>query len=264
MPSARDVTVRVVNQAAAAECVRRWHYSGRVVQNSQVHFGAFLGTRLLGAMSFGPPLDRRKVLGLVADTPWDGMMELNRMAFCDELPRNSESRCLGVAARHLAVTYPRLQWLLSFADGVQCGDGTIYRAAGWLLTAVSDSGQILESPSGERFTKMSLSQAGSARRLAALRSIGALEHAASSSMAPFMAAGFKVVPGFMLRYLKPLRDGVEKRLTVPTVPYSAIAQMGAAMYRARRPSSIDDAPTAQVGDGGLDPTDGLQSNGGRE
>lgn len=261
MLSARDIVIKPVNSAAAEKCVKRWHYSGRVVRNSQVHLGAVVGDRLLGVMSFGPPLDRRKVIGLVRDTAWDGMMELNRMAFSDELPRNSESRCLSVACRILADRYPSLEWLLSFADGVQCGDGTIYRAAGWLLTNVGESGQILQAPNGQRFSRMAVTEAGMSRRREALSIVGAAtaENIASSSPRPLLDGGFKAVPGYMLRYVKPLRPGVLDRLTVPVLPYSEIDRRGASMYRSRRPSSIQDAPPDQGGDGGSGPTGGLQS-----
>jgi hypothetical protein len=32
--------------------------------------------------------------------------------------------------------YPHVEWVISFADGCQCGDGTIYRAAGFVLTGI--------------------------------------------------------------------------------------------------------------------------------
>lgn len=264
MHTARDIEVKPINSAAAEQCVKRWHYSGRVVQNSQVHLGAVVGGRLLGVMSFGPPLDRRNVIGFVRDTSWDGMMELNRMAFSDELPRNSESRCIAVACRILSARYSALEWLLSYADGVQCGDGTIYRAAGWLLTNIGESSTILEAPWGERFANITLHEAGSDRRRAALRKLGQIQHplANSSSLKPFFDGGFKVVPGFMLRYIKPLRAGVVERLAVPVLPYSEIDRRGASMYRSKRPSSIADAPPFQGGDGGSGPTGGLQTSGG--
>lgn len=261
MHTARDIEVKPINSAAAEQCVKRWHYSGRVVQNSQVHLGAVVGGRLLGVMSFGPPLDRRKVLGLVRDTAWDGMMELNRMAFSDELPRNSESRCLAVACRILSARYPALEWLLSFADGVQCGDGTIYRAAGWLLTNIGESSQILEAPDGRRFSRLAVTEAGSARRRESLIAANALTPSslAGSSLKPLLDGGFKIVPGFMLRYVKPLRPGVAERLTVQVLPYSEIDRRGASMYRSQRPSSMNHAPPDQGGDGGSGPTGGLQS-----
>jgi hypothetical protein len=89
-------------------------------------------------MSFGPSLDKSKVIGLVQDTAWNGFLELNRMAFTDILPKNSESRAISVA------------------DGTQCGDGTIYRASGFYLTGLKKNKTILKMPNGEIVTDLSL------------------------------------------------------------------------------------------------------------
>ncbi len=52
-------------------------------------------------MQFGPSLDKRKIQGLVSDTQWHEFIELNRMAFSDALPRNSESRAIAIAMKLL-------------------------------------------------------------------------------------------------------------------------------------------------------------------
>ena len=57
------------------------HYSGKVVNNSTLHFGVFLEGNLHGVMSYGPSLDKSKIIGLVKDTGWNEFLELNRMAF---------------------------------------------------------------------------------------------------------------------------------------------------------------------------------------
>src|SRR5688572_23267550 len=107
MPAtAKDIRVEPIAAADANALVRRVHYSGKVVRNSQLHLGVFLDGRLEGAMQFGPPLDKSKILPLVRDTGWTGMMELNRMAFGERLPRNSESRALAVAFRLMRRHYP--------------------------------------------------------------------------------------------------------------------------------------------------------------
>lgn len=50
-------------------------------------------------MQFGPPMNKKAVLGLVEGTGWSEMIELNRMAFSEFLPKNSESRALGYAIK---------------------------------------------------------------------------------------------------------------------------------------------------------------------
>ena len=97
MASAKDIRVVPIRARDADNVIKALHYSGKVAPNSQLHFGVFLGDRCLGAMQFGPSMDKRKIQPLVRDTAWNGFIELNRMACSDALPRNSESRALGVA-----------------------------------------------------------------------------------------------------------------------------------------------------------------------
>src|SRR5574338_773367 len=136
MPSAKDVRIEPIASADARRIITRLHYSGKVKNNSQLHLGAFLGGRCLGAMSFGPPNDRGNMLHLVSGSRWSDVLELNRMAFDDALPRNSESRALAVAMRLLRRHARHVKWVISFADACQCGDGTIYRASGFALTGI--------------------------------------------------------------------------------------------------------------------------------
>jgi hypothetical protein len=156
MGSAKDLVVKPISSSDANRMVKAFHYSGKVVNNSQLHLGVFLNGRCGGAMQFGPSLDKRKIQGLVSGTLWNEFIELNRMAFADWLPRNSESRCIGYAMRWIRKTYPHIKWVISFADGTQCGDGTIYRASGFVLTGIKENNQIWVAPSGERFNDTSI------------------------------------------------------------------------------------------------------------
>lgn len=136
MASAKDIVVKPISAKAASTLVKQVHYSGKTVQNSQLHLGVYLGGKIEGAMQFGPSLDKRKIQGLVKGTGWNGFIELNRMAFSERLPRNSESRAISIAMKLIRKHYPGIEWVVSFADGTQCGDGTIYRAAGFALTGI--------------------------------------------------------------------------------------------------------------------------------
>lgn len=111
-------------------------------------------------MQFGPSLDKSKIMGLVTGTGWNEFLELNRLAFSDALPRNSESRALGIAFRLIRKHYPHVQWIVSFADGAQCGDGTIYRASGFALTGIKKNNTIWEL-GGETFSRVSLTDPSS-------------------------------------------------------------------------------------------------------
>lgn len=268
MPSAKDIRIAPIKASDAAELIKRTHYSGKVVQNSQLHLGAFLDGRLEGAMSFGPSLDKRKMLGLVRDTPWNGFIELNRMAFSDRLPRNSESRALGVAFRMIRKTYPHLQWVVSFSDATQCGDGTIYRAAGFALTGIKKNNQVWVAPTGEAFSRMALTdptsklQQDQARRVVSRVTMteGANAVTGGASMKVYQEAGFRPLEGFQLRYMYFLDPTARERLTVPVLPFSKIGEMGAGMYRGDKITRVKQATEGDQPDGGgATPTHTLQS-----
>lgn len=260
MPSAKDLIVKPVPAAVANALMKRVHYSGKVVQNSQVHLGVFLNGRLEGAMQFGPSMVKRLLIGLVAGTGWNDFIELNRMAFSDRLPRNSESRALGVALRLLRKLYPHLQWVISFSDATQCGDGTIYRASGFVLTGIGENKTLLEFPDGSRVAKLTLTanwNCPSAVDLA--KRLGA--DAPPTTMGGWKALGGRELPGYQLRYIYFLNPEARARLTVPVLPFSEIDRLGAGMYRgepmARDQRAKGQAPECPSGLGGSTPTRAL-------
>ena len=153
MVSAKDIIIKPIKSSAANALVKRVHYSGKHTQNSQLHLGVFLGGKLEGAMQFGPSIDKRKTKELVTGTGWNNFIELNRMAFSERLPRFSESRAIAVAFRLIKKHYPHIEWVISFADGAQCGDGAIYRASGFVLTGIKKNVQMLRMPDGSVVAK---------------------------------------------------------------------------------------------------------------
>ena len=68
MGRAKDITMKVIPGSVANPFIRAHHYSGKVVNNSKLHFGVFLDGQLHGVMSYGPSLDKSKIIGLVEGT----------------------------------------------------------------------------------------------------------------------------------------------------------------------------------------------------
>ena len=286
MGSAKDILLRPIDRKDADAIVKRVHYSGKVVQNSQFHIGVFYAGKLEGAMQFGPSLDKRKIQPLVSGTLWNEFIELNRMAFSEALPRNSESRALGIAMRMLRKHAPHLQWVISFADGAQCGDGTIYRAAGFVLTGIKENTSIWEAPSGEQFSDHAMRNVDGHNRAYARapalahREAGARESRTSltdnrshkeqeaaraivsrttvtkghdsarggggASMRQYIDAGFRPIPGFQLRYIYFLDPTARERLTVPILPFSEIERRGAGMYKGQPRAASIDGDASGV------------------
>lgn len=229
----KDIIIKPVSAATAWGGVKQWHYSGKKVNNSSLHLGAFYNGVFCGVMSFGPSMDKSKTIGLVAGTKWNDFLELNRMAFSDVLPKNAESRCLAVAFRLIKKHYPNIRWIISFADGTQCGDGTIYRASGFILTQIKANNQIMRSPDDKyTVTQMSLSQPGLKITQDIAQEYGITLEGAS--LRPFLRAGFKFIDGYMFRYIKFLDPDAQKNLTVPIIPFSKIKELHASMYKGQK------------------------------
>jgi hypothetical protein len=222
MGRAKEIIVKVIPSKVANEFVKKWHYSGKVVNNSKLHFGAFLDGQLHGVMSFGSPLDKSKVLPLVQPSLWNEMLELNRMAFDDYLPKNSESRCFSVAIKLLKKNAPHIKWILSFSDGTQCGDGTIYRASGFVLTGIKENSDLFLLPDKTQIHSMTIK---SSKKL--MSKYGNFKNYLEKNH-----KGWKPLKGYQLRYIY-LIDKTCK-ITVPILPFSKIDEMGAGMYKGQK------------------------------
>jgi len=212
MGRAKEIKVKVIPSKIANQFVKKNHYSGKVVNLSNLHFGAFLDNKLHGVMSFGPPMDKRNVLNLVEtksigiNKKWNEMLELNRMAFNDYLPRNSESRCISIAIKLIKKNAPQIKWLLSYSDATQCGDGTIYRASGFKLTQINKNGTIYKLANGDVVAKRGDSK--------------------------YNFEGAKALKGFQNRYIYLIDKSC--KLNVNEIPFNEIDNFGAGMYKGEK------------------------------
>tara|TARA_Y100000592_G_scaffold88685_1_gene144829 strand:- start:243 stop:914 length:672 start_codon:yes stop_codon:yes gene_type:complete len=212
MGRAKEIIVKVIPSKIANEFVKKHHYSGKVVNMSSLHFGAFLDSKLHGVMSYGPPMDKRNVLKLVEtcnkgyNEKWNEMLELNRMAFDDYLPKYSESRCIAISIKLIKKNAPQIKWILSYSDATQCGDGTIYRASGFKLTQISKNSTIYKLANGDVVAKRGDSK--------------------------YNFDGAKALTGFQNRYI--LIVDREAKLNVPEIDFNKIDEVGAGMYKGEK------------------------------
>ena len=212
MGRAKEIIVKVIPSKIANDFVKKNHYSGKVVNMSSLHFGCFLDNKLHGVMSYGSPMDKRNVLKLVDsgkkndNEKWNEMLELNRMAFDDYLPKYSESRCIAISIKLIKKNASQIKWVLSYSDGTQCGDGTIYRASGFHLTQINKNSTIYKLANGEVVAKR------------------------GDSKYNFKDA--KALIGYQNRYIY-LIDKTCK-ITVPILPFSKIDEMGAGIYKGEK------------------------------
>jgi len=211
MGRAKEIIVKVIPSKIANEFVKTNHYSRSFVMNSVLHFGCFLDDKLHGVLQYGNSIDKRNCIGFVdtglnVNEGWNSFLELNRLAFDNYLPKYSESRCIAISIKLIKKYAPHIKWLLSYADGTQCGDGTIYRASGFYLCGINKNSTIYEMKDGKSKAKHGTSKAD--------------------------FTGAKKKEGYQLRYIF-LIDKTCK-ITVPILPFSKIDEMGAGMYKGQK------------------------------
>ena len=214
MGRAKEIIVKVIPSKIANNFIKKHHYSGKVVPNSQLHFGAFLDGKLHGVMSYGPSTDKSKILPLVKNTGWNEFLELNRMAFDEYLPKNSESRCIAYSIKLIKKNAPQIKWIISFADGCQCGDGTIYRASNFILTGIKKNTGMRIDEKGKVYSQVTFS----AHR--------------PNEMDKFRK--MKRLKGYQLRYIYFIDKNKIKDLTVPIILFSKIDELNAGMYKGEK------------------------------
>ncbi len=233
MGRAKEIIVKVIPSKIANEFVKKHHYSGKFARTSKIHFGAFLDDKLHGVLSYGGSINKKGTLNLVKGTGWNEFLELNRMAFDDYLPKYSESRCIAISIKLIKKNAPHIKWIISFSDGTQCGDGTIYRASGFKLVGINKNVSMWKMPDGEVIaslvfgvaygdnTENNLFKKYSYKRgtppIKFLKSIGAEQ-----------------LEGNQLKYIYFIDKEKENDLTCPVLPFSEIDKQDAGMYKGKK------------------------------
>ena len=235
MGRAKEIELKVIPAKIANDFIKKHHYSGKVVNNSCLHFGAFLDGKLHGVMSYGPSLDKQKMIGLVDGTGWNEFLELNRMAFDDYLPRNSESYCIAKSIKLIKKNAPQIKWIVSFSDGCSCGDGTIYRASNFVLTDIKPNCNLVLLPNGEKIHKLTLeSNPTTPRKELGGRCYYDITCGKFDFKKYVEYVNGSILKGFQLRYIYFIDKSCKDKLTVPIIPFSKIDEIGAGMYKGEK------------------------------
>ena len=178
------------------------HYLHSLPGGTHLAFGVFNGGSLAGALSLGAgPFNAPS---LVEGATGQDCLTLNRLWLADVLPRNSESRVLGMVIRALK-QHTDLKFLLTYADPAQGHSGVIYMATNWLYTGLSCATLHYDIGDGMSQHSRSLSHAYGAH---------SVEYFARQGIE------LKRVPqSAKHRYIHFLDPRWEDRLKVPVLPY---------------------------------------------
>lgn len=149
----QDILVTPVSMGLAKQVIVQGHYLHSMPGGSKLAFGVFALGRMLGAviLGAGPAMAYRLVEGAVPDD----CVTLSRLWLSDELPKNSESKVLGVVLRSLG-RHTKLKIVISYADPSQGHLGTIYQATGWIYTGLSEAMPLYDIGDGKLHHSRSL------------------------------------------------------------------------------------------------------------
>jgi hypothetical protein len=201
-PALQQIQVKPVPVVLARRLIEREHYLHSLPGGTCLAFGVFIGSSLLGALTFG--VGPANAYSLVKDAKPDDCLTLTRLWLTDEPPRNSESRVLGIVLRSLK-RHTRVKFLVSYADPAQGHLGIIYQATGWLYTGLSEAMPLYDVGDGRLRHSRSLSHAYGTHSVQHFA-----KHGISVKLAPQSAKH---------RYLYFLQPIWHERLRVPVLPY---------------------------------------------
>lgn len=106
-----------------ARWIKEHHYTRRTPPGYVVALEFLSDGGRVGAMLLGRPAAR--------SLDQDKVLELTRMYFVDEDPRNTESHGLAMMRRFVRTWLPQIRLLLAYSDPAQGHAGTVYEADGW-------------------------------------------------------------------------------------------------------------------------------------
>lgn len=254
MFTAKDIQIKLIDAASSRQVVKRFHYSGKCTQNSQIHFGVFLNGNLEGALQFGPSIDKRRMatnLGI----GFNDSLELNRMALSDACPKNSESRALGICLRMLKKQYPHLKVIVSFADACQCGDGTIYRASGFKLHSFKKNNSLLDAGNGEISFNHGTKK-HTKKNIVAKKSLDNKIGVGGKVQSSILK--LKPIEGYQMKYLFFFDKGLEKRFKF--VEFDKIPDQVRMYKGSKRVEHDNNASVFPTEEGGATPTGALHQS----
>lgn len=122
--SAKQIEMKVINSEWIDEWISARHYLGTTPPGARLRLAFYHEGVCVGGMLWGRPAAR-------AYNQFQ-TLELTRMFLDDVCPRNSESRCIGMAIKLIRKKFSEVHTLVSYSDPAYGHTGIIYRASGWV------------------------------------------------------------------------------------------------------------------------------------
>ena len=193
--------------------MRMWHYSKKTTPNSSVKIGCFQGASLVGVATFGRIIN---CVQLFSHTSNREGLEINRLAMVDEAPKNSESWFLMRSIALIRKKYPWLKFIITWADGLRCNGGTIYKACGFSYIRKRPIEGFYRLPNGQDIHQIAFDKVYLKRYYNLVKNVkGRLEKV----QAVFGPDVKELRGGYQYQYLYLLDKALEKQMIFKPMPY---------------------------------------------
>jgi hypothetical protein len=114
----------------ADKIVKEHHYSHKTTKN---RFKSFLVNDGLGVLQLGygiRPASKHTISNLITK---ENYCEFDRMWLSDDLPKFSESQVISLLLSYLKQVYPKIKFVITYADESVGNKGTIYKATNAII-----------------------------------------------------------------------------------------------------------------------------------
>ena len=121
--------LKEIPRKVANKLIQKNHYSKKFYAASTIHLGVYFDSTMIGVLQFGFAMNPASMASVVKDTKIDEYLELNRMWFIDNSPRDCKTMALAYSIRYIKRKFPKIAWIQSFADERCNKFGIVYQAA---------------------------------------------------------------------------------------------------------------------------------------
>lgn len=126
-------TIMPVSVDIAYQAISQWHYSRVMPKITHECYGGFIDNVLSGIITFGygvRPIHTIQKLfpSLTSADYW----EIGKMAFLDDLPKNTESNFIARVLKIIKRQFPERKIIYTWADGMLGKPGYVYQASNFL------------------------------------------------------------------------------------------------------------------------------------
>ncbi len=148
----QNIEMKVLDFNTAREVIETYHYSHRLKPPS-LSLGFYIENKLACAICFGQPAGKAVVSHIFGKGLESNVWELSRLFSFDDYPRNTESKCIGMALRYIESYFPNIKAIVSFADESQGHVGYIYQATNFIYLGTSGATHYYIDSNKRRFHK---------------------------------------------------------------------------------------------------------------